>query len=94
MPNVQLVKDAANTAIEEMVAANTSMVQALNDMKDQITPLAASFTGATAAAWLDFQNYVDTATADMNHAFGQGSQALQQMIDAQIEADLKGSGQF
>lgn len=38
MPNVQLIKDAANTAIEEMVAANTSMVQALNDMKDQITP--------------------------------------------------------
>lgn len=30
----------------------------------------------------------------MNHAFGQGSQALQQMIDAQIEADLNGSGQF
>ncbi|MFH8221112.1 WXG100 family type VII secretion target [Streptomyces sp. NPDC018057] len=90
MPDVTLVKAAANTAIEEMTQANKAMVDALQDMLDRIRPLQHSFQGTTATAWNDFQNTVNTSISQMNHAFGQGAQALERMVDAQIEADLRG----
>ncbi|WP_320775867.1 hypothetical protein [Streptomyces sp. CRN 30] len=94
MPDVTLVINQAHGAIEDMVQANTAMVTALENMLNGIAPAAASFEGATAEAWKDFQNRAQTAIQQMNAAFGQGAASLEQMVDQQIRADQSGANAF
>ncbi|GGS41710.1 hypothetical protein AB0E75_10530 [Streptomyces griseoviridis] len=94
MSDVTLVINQANQAIEDMVQANTVMVNALENMLTGITPAARSFEGATAEAWKDFQSRAQTAIQQMNNAFGQGAASLEQMVDQQIRADHTGANAF
>ncbi|MCX4724132.1 WXG100 family type VII secretion target [Streptomyces sp. NBC_01020] len=94
MADVTLEVQRANAAIDDMVKANTDMVNALQELLSQLGPLKASFSGQTAAVYEDFQNQANTAIQTMNAQFGTGQQALKEMVDGQVAGDKRGSGMF
>ncbi|MGW1837528.1 hypothetical protein [Streptomyces sp. BBFR2] len=94
MADTHLLVDRARQDAMELTQANTEMKAALDDMINQLNPIKQSFEGATSTAWQEVQNAVQAAEAEMHTAHQQGTTALENMIQAIIDADNKGSNIF
>lgn len=94
MADTHLMVDRARQDAMELTQANTEMKAALDDLVHGLAPIQQSFEGATSTAWQEVQTAVNNATSQMHTAHQQGVQALENMIQAIIDADNKGSGIF
>ncbi|MFD9811680.1 MULTISPECIES: WXG100 family type VII secretion target [Streptomyces] len=94
MADTHLLVDRARQDAMDLTQANTEMKAALDDMIHQLAPIKQSFEGATSTAWQEVQTAVDNASKEMHNAHQQGTVALENMIQAIIDADNKGSNIF
>jgi WXG100 family type VII secretion target len=89
--NIQLNHEGVNQAVADMQQATSQIESALDDLMQQLRPLAESFTGQSASAWAQFQNAVNTAETAMSADFGKGSTVLDTMHGHLADGDKRGA---
>jgi uncharacterized protein YukE len=94
MANIQLKHEGVDQAVEAMQQATREMHNALDNLVQGMTPMAQTFTGAAATAWVEFQTAAHQADSGMQGLFGQGSVILADMHEAHIRSDRSGAAVY
>jgi uncharacterized protein YukE len=94
MADVMLQHQTVEQAVADMQQATRMMDNALDNLVAGLSPLAATFEGQSATAWLEFQNAANHADFTMQGLFGHGAVVLSDMHDIHKLADYRGAQFF
>jgi uncharacterized protein YukE len=89
--DISLNHEGVNQAVAEMQQATSQIENSLDDLMQQLRPLATSFTGESANAWVQFQNAVSSAEHAMSADFGKGATVLDTMHGSLTDGDKRGA---
>ncbi|GAA4553159.1 WXG100 family type VII secretion target [Amycolatopsis samaneae] len=79
---------------DQMAKQTSAIVEALNDLRVQIKPMADTWTGAGADAWQQVQDVWDKAIQDMEGRFGKAHKTLNLSYDNYRGTDLNIKAKF
>lgn len=88
---IHLNHETVNEAVNEMMTANQQMLAAMDDLVQELTPLAQTFEGETKNAWQEVQRTIDAQHQRMTEAFGNASGVLTSMHETLTTADHRGA---
>lgn len=91
MADISLNHEGINEAVTDMQQATTRIENSLDDLMSQLRPLATSFTGEAANAWLRFQSAVSRAEQALSADFGKGATVLDAMHGSLADGDRRGA---
>ena len=91
MADVYMHHSPVEQAINEMVVTTRKMSNALDDLIAGLTPMASTFSGEAATAWVEFQTVANTADQKMQELFGTGSTVLAEMQRIIKDGDRRGA---
>ncbi|MER8088810.1 WXG100 family type VII secretion target [Streptomyces sp. NPDC058316] len=94
MADIDMLINDTRHDVDNLNQANSQMMQALDDMVQQLQPIAGSFKGASSSAWQEVQTTVNTTIAEMNTSHKQGVAALNEMVERLLHHDLQGAKGF
>lgn len=94
MADIDMLVNESRQDVDKLNQANTAMTQALQDMVEQLKPIAESFKGASSTAWQEVQGMVNNTILQMNDSHRKGVDALNEMIERLLQHDLQGSKVF
>lgn len=91
MADISVSHIGVDQAVTDMQQATTQIETELDNLMHQLQPLAQSFAGQAAGAWVDFQNTVSSAESAMSADFGKGSTVLDTMHSHLKDGDRRGA---